>query len=55
MREHLRSLRIPVAGAATGGNKGRTIRVDVAAAAVTVREAGGSEQLLLGDRMAVAA
>jgi chemotaxis protein CheD len=55
VREHLRSLRIPVAGTATGGNKGRTIRVDVAGATVTVREAGGREEILFGERMAVAA
>jgi predicted secreted protein len=43
--------------AATGGNKGRTIRVDVASAAVTVREAGGRDsELLAGSGMlAVAA
>jgi chemotaxis protein CheD len=55
VREHLRALRIPIAGAATGGSKGRTIRVDVAGATVTVREAGGREAVLLGERMAVAA
>jgi chemotaxis protein CheD len=55
VRAHLRALRIPIAGTATGGSKGRTIRVDVAAATVTVREAGGREELLLGDRAAVAA
>jgi chemotaxis protein CheD len=57
VREQLRSLRIPVAAAATGGTRGRTIRVDVASAVVTVREAGGTTQELLpGSRaMEVAA
>jgi chemotaxis protein CheD len=55
VREHLRALRIPIAGTATGGSKGRTIRVDVGSATVTVREAGGREETLLGDRVAVAA
>ena len=40
-------MRIPVKATATGGNKGRTIRVDVATAAVTVREAGGTDTELL--------
>jgi hypothetical protein len=36
---------------ATGGNKGRTIRVDVASAAVHYREAGGKDtELLAGSR-----
>jgi chemotaxis protein CheD len=49
VREELRTLRIPVRAAATGGKRGRTIRVDVAGAGVTVREAGGKdEQLVAG-------
>ena len=50
-------MRIPVVAAATGGNRGRTVRVDVAGSAVTVREAGGKdEELLAGSAMmAVAA
>jgi chemotaxis protein CheD len=56
VREELRKLRIPVVAAATGGRRGRTIRVDVASAGVTVREAGGStEELLAGSRAEVAA
>jgi chemotaxis protein CheD len=57
VREQLRALRIPVGAAATGGTRGRTIRVDVASAVVTVREAGGTTQELLpGSRaMEVAA
>ena len=43
VREQLSALRIPVVAAATGGARGRTVRVDVASAGVTVREAGGAE------------
>jgi chemotaxis protein CheD len=51
VRALLKGLRIPVVATATGGNRGRTIRVDVATAAVTVREAGGKdEELLAGSR-----
>jgi len=38
---------IPLRARATGGNKGRTIRVDVRTGSITVREAGGTEQQLL--------
>jgi chemotaxis protein CheD len=51
VRERLAALRIPVVAAATGGAKGRTIRVDVATAGVTVREAGGAEHALVGDEL----
>jgi chemotaxis protein CheD len=47
VRELLGSMRIPVTAAATGGTRGRTVRVDVGRAAVTVREAGGKETELL--------
>jgi chemotaxis protein CheD len=47
VRDLLKSLRIPVIAAATGGSKGRTIRVDVETAGVTVREAGGKDSELL--------
>jgi chemotaxis protein CheD len=47
VRELLEGLGIPVVATATGGNRGRTVRVDVATAAVTVREAGGNEEELL--------
>jgi chemotaxis protein CheD len=51
VRELLKGLRIPIMATATGGNKGRTIRVDVSTAAVTVREAGGKDtELLAGTR-----
>jgi chemotaxis protein CheD len=39
----LKTARIPVRAAATGGKKGRTLRVHVATRRVTVREAGGTE------------
>ena len=58
VRELLVKERIPVvAAAATGGNRGRTVRVEVAGSSVTVREAGGKdEELLAGSAMmAVAA
>jgi len=42
--------RIPVRATATGGSKGRTIRVAVGnEMSITVREAGGSEEHLLGN------
>jgi chemotaxis protein CheD len=47
VREQLAGLRIPVRAAATGGNRGRTIRVDVATGTVTFREAGGHDTALL--------
>ena len=51
VREQLKQMRIPVKATATGGNKGRTIRVDVATSAVTYREAGGKDtELLAGSR-----
>jgi chemotaxis protein CheD len=55
VRELLISHRIPVVAAATGGNKGRTIRVDVASSAVTVREAGGKDEELLAGSPALEA
>jgi chemotaxis protein CheD len=47
VREQLAKLRIPIVAHATGGNRGRTIRVDVASGGVTVREAGGDTTDLL--------
>jgi chemotaxis protein CheD len=47
VRELLEQQRIPIVAAATGGNKGRTVRVDVASSSVTVREAGGKDTELL--------
>lgn len=49
VREQLAARRIPVVAAATGGSRGRTVRVDVGGA-VTVREAGGADAPLLGGR-----
>jgi len=52
VRQLLKAQRIPVVANATGGSKGRTVRVDVAAASVTVREAGGRDtELLAGSRV----
>ena len=50
VRELLEAERIPVLASATGGRRGRTIRVDVATAGVTVREAGGLDEELAGAR-----
>ena len=47
VQEILDSMRIPVLATATGGNRGRTIRVDVETSAITVREAGGRDEALL--------
>jgi chemotaxis protein CheD len=47
VREELETLRIPVVATATGGNRGRTIRVHVASGIVTVREAGGTDSDLV--------
>lgn len=54
VRALLKTNRIPVVAAATGGNKGRTIRVDVSSSAVTVREAGGKDSELLAGSGALA-
>jgi chemotaxis protein CheD len=56
VRRQLKTQRIPVIAAETGGNRGRTIRVHVAGTRITVREAGGTEADLVGaERTAVAA
>ncbi len=47
VRERLADLRIPVLAHETGGARGRTIRVHVANARVTVRAAGGVESELV--------
>ena len=54
VRAALRSVRIPIVAAETGGGSGRTIRVYLDDIRVTSRAAGGTEQILLGA-MAVAA
>lgn len=48
VRSALAKERIPVAAAATGGNRGRTVKVDPADGTVTVREAGGESMTLWG-------
>jgi chemotaxis protein CheD len=47
VREQLKSLGIPIIAAETGGKRGRTVRVHVAATRVTVREAGGKDHDLV--------
>jgi chemotaxis protein CheD len=47
VRAELETLRVPVVATATSGNRGRTIRVDVASSGVTVREAGGTDAALV--------
>jgi chemotaxis protein CheD len=47
VREALKAARLPVRAAATGGGKGRTVRVRVGTGIVVVKEAGGPEAQLL--------
>ncbi len=49
VREALDHERIPVRAAATGGSRGRTVRVRAALPSVLVREAGGDEHELWSD------
>ena len=49
VRELLAARRIRVVAEATGGSRGRTVRVDVASGAVTVREAGGRDTELFAE------
>jgi chemotaxis protein CheD len=53
VREQLASLRIPVLASATGGTRGRTLRVDVATTTVSVREAGGRDAQLVAATRAI--
>lgn len=46
VRKHLEDLRLPVRAAATGGGRGRTMRVRVEDGSVVVKEAGGTEMEL---------
>jgi chemotaxis protein CheD len=46
VRELVAGRRVPVVAEAVGGSKGRTVRVDVTSGAVSVREAGGTEEVL---------
>lgn len=43
VRDALAGFGIPVRAAATGGDRGRTVRVHVGGARITVKEAGGTE------------
>lgn len=46
VRELVAGRRVPVVAEAVGGSKGRTVKVDVTSGAVSVREAGGAEEVL---------
>lgn len=46
VRELVAERRLPVVAEAVGGSRGRTVKVDVASGTVSVREAGGSEEVL---------
>ena len=47
VREELERLRIPVIAAATGGNRGRTVRVHLDGCRITAKVAGGAEEILV--------
>lgn len=53
VRELLEQHRIPVVAAATGGSRGRTIRVEVGTSKIVVREAGGKDSELLAASRAL--
>jgi chemotaxis protein CheD len=55
VRELLRRERINVIATETGGSRGRTVRVFVGSRTVTVREAGGTDKVLVGPATGVAA
>jgi len=46
VRELVARRRVPVVAEAVGGSRGRTVRVDVTSGTVSVREAGGTEEVL---------
>jgi chemotaxis receptor (MCP) glutamine deamidase CheD len=46
VRELIAQRRVPVVAEAVGGSRGRTVKVDVASGTVSVREAGGTEEVL---------
>jgi len=52
VRGALARLRIRIHATATGGNRGRTVRVGVGEGTVNVQEAGGERKVLLGARTA---
>jgi chemotaxis protein CheD len=49
VRSALADARIIVAAAATGGNRGRTVKVQAGTGTVSVREAGGETVTLFGE------
>jgi chemotaxis protein CheD len=49
VRDQLAAARINIVAADTGGDKGRTIRVFVGSQRITVREAGGSDRVLVPE------
>jgi chemotaxis protein CheD len=46
VRELVAARRLNVVAEAVGGSRGRTVKVDVASGSVSVREAGGTEEVL---------
>jgi chemotaxis protein CheD len=46
VRELVAGRRVPVVAEAVGGSRGRTVKVNVASGTVSVREAGGVEEVL---------
>jgi chemotaxis protein CheD len=46
VRELVAARRVPVVAEAIGGSRGRTVKVDVSSGTVSVREAGGVEEVL---------
>ena len=46
VRELIAQRRVPVVAEAVGGSRGRTVKVDVRSGTVSVREAGGAEEVL---------
>ena len=46
VRELVAARRVPVVAEAVGGSRGRTVKVDVTTGSVSVREAGGTEEVL---------
>ena len=46
VRELVVGRRVPVVAEAVGGSRGRTVKVDVTSGTVSVREAGGTEEVL---------
>ena len=46
VRELVTARRVPVVAEAVGGTRGRTVKVDVSSGTVSVREAGGVEEVL---------